>query len=180
MTNLPKTSVLATVLVTLTIGLSACSKPPKELESASGPDGNSVPTATTIKANRQVLDEHPFSNIDDFSDAKRGFIAKDDPLKILNSKGDVIWDRPSYDFIKYSGEQGNAPSSVNPSLWRQAALNNIYGLFKVVDGVYQVRGYDLANMSIIEGDKGWIIIDPLTSKETANKALKLAQKNLGK
>ncbi len=86
---------------------------------------------------------------------------------------------PAYDFIKYEGDNGGAPASVNPSLWRQAALNNIHGLFKVKEGIYQLRGYDLANMTIIEGDSGWILVDPLTAEETAQKALKFAQKHLG-
>ncbi len=85
---------------------------------------------------------------------------------------------PAYDFIDANGE--NVPGSVNPSLWRQAALNNIHGLFKVTDGVYQIRGYDLSNMSIIESDNGWILVDPLTARETASRALLFAQKHLGK
>ena len=72
-----------------------------------------------------------------------------------------------------------APASVNPSLWRQAALNNIHGLFEVTKGLYQIRGYDLSNMTIIEGDTGWILVDPLTAKETASKAFLFARQHLG-
>ena len=80
------------------------------------------------------------------------------------NEGKLIWNMPAYDFV-----EGDAPVSVNPSLWRQARLNNIHGLFEVTKGVYQIRGYDLANMSLIEGKTGWIVVDPLTAKETARK-----------
>jgi alkyl sulfatase BDS1-like metallo-beta-lactamase superfamily hydrolase len=81
---------------------------------------------------------------------------------------------PSYDFV-----QGEAPDTVNPSLWRQAKINNHHGLFKVTDGVYQLRGFDLSNMSIIEGQTGWIIVDPLTTRETAAAAIAFAREHLG-
>ena len=82
------------------------------------------------------------------------------------AEGTVIWDMPAYGFV-----DGEAPESVNPSLWRQARLNNIHGLFEVTKGVYQLRGYDLANMSLIEGQTGWIVVDPLTAEETARAAI---------
>ena len=129
----------------------------------------------TIKANQAVLNKRPFSNVSDFEDAKRGLIAQDKSLITTDKEGNAIWDMPSYDFVDFKGNDGSAPGSVNPSLWRQASLNNIHGLFKVSEGIYQLRGYDLANMTIIEGDSGWILVDPLTAKETANKALKFAQ-----
>ncbi len=91
-----------------------------------------------------------------------------------DAKGTIVWNQPGYEFI-----QGEAPSSVNPSLWRQAKLNNINGLFKVTEGLYQLRGHDLANMSIIQGKTGWIIVDPLTSRETSARAMELARKHLG-
>src|SRR5690606_6517793 len=97
------------------------------------------------------------------------FIAKPTHSKIVDAKGNVIWDMEQYAFI-----EGDAPPTVNPSLWRQAQLNNIYGLFKVVDGIYQVRGLDLSNMTLVRGRKGWIVIDPLTTQETAAAAWKLA------
>jgi alkyl sulfatase BDS1-like metallo-beta-lactamase superfamily hydrolase len=80
---------------------------------------------------------------------------------------------PSFDFI-----EGPAPASVNPSLWRQAKLNNIHGLFEVTPGIYQLRGFDLANMTLIEGDTGWIVVDPLTKRETASAALAFAGQHL--
>jgi alkyl sulfatase BDS1-like metallo-beta-lactamase superfamily hydrolase len=86
----------------------------------------------------------------------------------------AVWDTRDYDFV-----EGDAPPSVNPSLWRQAKLNDIHGLFRVAEGVYQVRGYDLSNLTLIEGESGWILVDPLTSEETAAAAFALARRHLG-
>ena len=83
----------------------------------------------------------------------------------------------SYKFI---GEDKAAPASVNPSLWRNAQLNTIAGLFKVSDRIYQVRGFDLSNITFIQGDTGWIVFDPLISAETAKAAYDLVSENLGK
>ena len=162
----------------LLLSLSACDNTLQH-EAGSDANGHTAPTAVTIKANQAVLDKRPFSNIDDFEDAKKGLIAQDKSLITTDNDGNIIWDMPSYDFVDFKGNDGAAPSSVNPSLWRQASLNNIHGLFKVSEGIYQLRGYDLANMTIIEGDSGWILVDPLTAKETADKALNFAQKHLG-
>jgi alkyl sulfatase BDS1-like metallo-beta-lactamase superfamily hydrolase len=136
--------------------------------------GFSAPTETTDRANQQVLDDLPFHNKQDFDDAIKGFIATDEALSITNARGEVIWRPDEYGFIT-----GDAPASANPSLWRQEKLNNINGLFKVSDRVYQIRGYDLANMSILEGDTGWIVVDPLTTRETAAKGLALVRQHLG-
>lgn len=162
----------------LFLGLSACDNALQH-EAGSDANGHSAPTTLTIKANQAVLEKRPFSNIDDLKDAKKGLIAQDKNLVTTDNNGNIIWDMPSYNFVDFKGNDGAAPNSVNPSLWRQASLNNIHGLFKVSEGIYQLRGYDLANMTIIEGDSGWIIVDPLTAKETADKALRFAQKHLG-
>ncbi|MCC9662125.1 MULTISPECIES: alkyl sulfatase dimerization domain-containing protein [unclassified Pseudoalteromonas] len=149
-----------------------------DYEAGANSQGHTAPTSATIKANKSMLEKRPFSNQSDFDNARKGLIAQDESLIIKQLNGDVVWDMNEYKFIDENGE--NSPDSVNPSLWRQAALNNIHGLFEVTKGIYQIRGYDLANMSIIESDNGWIIVDPLTSKETASKALLFAQKHLGK
>ncbi|MCP4667344.1 MAG: MBL fold metallo-hydrolase, partial [Deltaproteobacteria bacterium] len=135
--------------------------------------GHTAPTALTAELNAEVLKELPFSDKQDFKECQRGFIAGDPDLRVMDSRGDIIWNQPAYGFIK-----NEAPSSVNPSLWRQAKLNNVHGLFKVAEGVYQVRGFCLSNMSIIEGKTGWIIVDPLTTKETASRAIAFARKHL--
>ena len=166
----------------LILALTACDEnlgsEPVDFEQSADAHGHTAPTEVTVKANNAVLQQRAFSNTNDFDNAKRGLIAKEDDLIIKHLNGRNIWDMPAYDFIDAEGK--SAPSSVNPSLWRQTALNNIHGLFKVTEGIYQLRGYDLSNMSIIESDNGWIIVDPLTARETANHALKFAQKHLGK
>jgi len=159
--------------------LISCSKP-VQYEENSNVQGFTAPTLATTEANKALIKALPFSNMSDFEQANRGLIAKDDNLVIKKESGKVIWNMPEYNFIKFEGKTGNAPSSVNPSLWRQAAINNNHGLFKLHDDIYQIRNYDLANMTIIKGDSGWILVDPLTSKETASKALLFAQKHLGK
>ncbi|WP_237162487.1 alkyl/aryl-sulfatase [Shewanella halifaxensis] len=128
----------------------------------------------TIAANQALRSRLPFDDVQDFEDAKRGFIASMPELKVVDDTGKVIWDRTAYDFI-----EGEAPASVNPSLWRQASLNNVDGLFEVTQGVYQLRGFDLANMTAIVGDSGWIIVDPLTTAETAKTALNFLNQTLG-
>ena len=172
-------SRLYVFVLPLVLLLSACDSGAKR-EEGSNLQGHTAPTEVTINANQAVLSQRPFGNMADFDDAKRGLIAQDKQLITKDSNGNVVWDMPSYSFINSKGANGASPDSVNPSLWRQATLNNIHGLFKVTEGIYQLRGYDLANMTIIEGDTGWIIVDPLTAKETADKALQFAQKHLGK
>lgn len=125
-------------------------------------------SAYTRAMNNAVYKESNFHNQDDFQDAAKGFIATLTPMMIKDSAGNISWDMESYGFIK-----GDAPDTVNPSLWRIAKLNMLNGLFKVTDSVYQIRGFDLSDMTIIEGDKGIIIIDPLVTTEVASAGLKL-------
>lgn len=136
--------------------------------------GFTQPTAVTREHNRSVADQLPLADQQDFEDATRGLIAADDQSIIKTADGKIVWDIPAYSFVA-----GEAPDSVNPSLWRQERLNNIRGLFEVVPGIYQLRGFDLSNMTIIEGDSGWIIVDPLTARETAAYALDFARQHLG-
>ena len=161
----------------MTSVLTACDSKP-EFEQNADAQGHTAPSPITLKANKAVIQQRPFANRNDFANATKGLIASADELAIQHLEGGNIWDMSDFDFIDKNGE--NAPASVNPSLWRQEALNNINGLFKVTTGIYQVRGYDLSNMSIIESDNGWILVDPLTARETASQALLFAQKHLGK
>ena len=115
-----------------------------------------------------------FNDRQDFAFAERGFVATRADPKILGDGGRVVWDLAAYDFLK-----GPAPASVNPSLWRQSQLLARHGLFKVADGVWQVRGFDVANATYIAGKTGWIVIDPLTAIETGKAALDLANQTLG-
>ncbi|OZS42273.1 alkyl/aryl-sulfatase [Photobacterium sanguinicancri] len=134
-------------------------------------------TQATIDANQIVLDTLPFKDKKDFDDAQRGLIAKQDTVTIKNGKGDVVWDLEAYK--KFITLENPSPDSVNPSLWRNAQLNMINGLFEVTDGIYQVRGYDLSNITFIKGKTGWIVFDPLISQETAKAALDFINSELG-
>ena len=127
----------------------------------------------TKEKNAQVLKDLPFSDTQDFEDAKKGFIATTPELVIKNDKGEVVWDMKSYEYQMGTG----VPVTVNPSLWRVAQINSLNGLFQVTDKVYQIRGFDISNMTIIEGNKGLIIIDPMISAETAKAGLDLYYKN---
>ena len=154
------------------VGL-ACGSPPTG--EGGGPDarGHLPASATTAAHNQAVAEALPLADPQDFADARRGLIAGDGDVVIRRADGATVWDTTAYGF-----EAGAAPASANPSLWRQAALNNVHGLFQVADGVYQVRGYDLSNMTLIRGASGWIVVDPLTSVETARAALDLARRHL--
>ncbi|MCP4473265.1 MAG: MBL fold metallo-hydrolase [Gammaproteobacteria bacterium] len=139
---------------------------------------NQAATTYTKKANKKVATTLPFDNTDDFTSSTKGLVAQPPSLIIHNAKGQTVWDMDAY--TRFEGINDPAPKTVNPSLWRQARLNTIYGLYKVSDRIYQVRNYDLAVMSIIVGRKGYIVIDPLTATETAKAAMQLVYKNLGK
>ncbi|EKO3454148.1 MBL fold metallo-hydrolase [Vibrio fluvialis] len=135
-------------------------------------------TQATIDANNAVKQSLPFSDKKDFENAQKGLIEKQDVVTIKNDKGDVVWDLEQYK--QYITLNNPAPDSVNPSLWRNAQLNMINGLFEVTDGIYQVRGYDLSNITFIKGNTGWIVFDPLISQETAKAALDFVNEKLGK
>ncbi len=134
-------------------------------------------TPFTRQANQQVLQELPFSDRQDFEDAQRGLIAREDVVTIKDAKGNVVWDLEQYK--KYIGLDKASPDTVNPSLWRNAQLSLLNGLFKVTDRIYQVRGYDLSNITFVQGDTGWIVFDPLISPETARAGLDLINRQLG-
>ncbi|NUU39066.1 alkyl/aryl-sulfatase [Pseudomonas sp. C2B4] len=125
-------------------------------------------SASTAAMNKDVLKQLPFQDRADYEAARRGLVAAFEG-EIKNADGKTVWNSHQYDFLK----PDQAPDSVNPSLWRMAQLNAIAGLFQVSDKIYQLRGMDLANMTIIEGDDGLIIIDPLYVTETAKAGLEL-------
>ncbi len=133
-------------------------------------------TTATLRANQTLEAGLPPDDGADFDNAHRGFIATVPNGKIIDDHGRVFWDMSAFDF-----ETGAAPcpDTVNPSLWRQARLNAIHGLFEVTPGLYQVRGFDLSNITFIEGDTGYIVVDPLISAQTAAAALKLLRAHRG-
>lgn len=135
-----------------------------------------APSPQTVDLQNQRRKTLPFEDKRDFEESSKGFIAAPDYKTIMADAGNVAWDIGSYDFLL----QGKDFNSIHPSLQRQAILNMGYGLYEVVPGkIYQVRGFDLANISFIKGDTGWIVFDPLTAKETARAALKLINEKLG-
>lgn len=141
------------------------------LSSAFAQSKDAEPASRAV--NDTFLKTLPFSDRADYEDVKRGFIATLPDGIIPGPTGKPAFDTKQYDFLK----SDQVPATVNPSLWRQAQLNAINGLFKVTERVYQVRGLDIANLTIIEGDSGLILIDPLLSNETAKAALDLYLKN---
>jgi alkyl sulfatase BDS1-like metallo-beta-lactamase superfamily hydrolase len=132
------------------------------------------PTPVIEAAHADHLTGLPFDDTRDFADADRGFIAALEPCVVKAADGRVVWDNDVYAFLS-----GEAPTSVHPSLWRQSTLAAKQGLYEVVEGIYQVRGLDLSNISFIEGDTGVIVIDPLISTETAAAALALYRAHRG-
>ncbi len=134
------------------------------------------PTPHTCNHNTSVLSALPFGDTQDFEDARRGFVATLPDVEIRNADGRVVWSLREYAFLA----QPDAPLTVNPSLWRQARLNMNNGLFQVTDRIYQVRGFDLSNMTLIEGTRGVIVIDPMISAETARAGLELYYTHRGR
>lgn len=128
----------------------------------------------TREANRQVafgLDPDDFVRVD------RGHVASLDGGIVVDERGRTVWDSSRYDYV---ADDVPAPDSVHPSLWRQAQLNRRHGLYEVAPGVWQVRGYDISNITFVKGDTGWIVIDPLTSEHTARAAMGLVDEHLGR
>ena len=127
------------------------------------------PSKFTIELQQGLRATLPFEDQRDFEEAKKGFIAAPSYKQIKAEAGHVAWDMASYEFLL----KGQDFASIHPSLQRQAVLNMAYGLYEVVPGkIYQVRGFDLTNFTLIKGDTGWIVFDPLTAKETAKAALR--------
>ncbi|RJF87206.1 MBL fold metallo-hydrolase [Oleomonas cavernae] len=141
---------------------------------AEDPQGAKPASAYTLDANRQFLATLPLDDRQEIEFAQRGFIAAPEEKVVKTAEGKVVWDFTAYDFLK-----GDAPDTVNPSLWRHSQNMAHYGLFKVADHIYQVRGFDISNITFLEGKTGWIVIDPLISTEVAKAAYDLVSKHLG-
>ncbi len=161
-------SILAkSILIVAGIGLMACKE--SAVSSAVSPAADAHLAAFW----QQDLAGLDLADNTDFELARRGLIAAPDQLKILSTDSDgksvVVWDMTKYEFLN----EATSPTA-HPSLWRQARLNNIHGLFEVTPGIYQVRGFDLSNMSIIDSDTGYIVVDPLTTYATAKAAMEFA------
>lgn len=157
----------AALAAALTLLSGAAGMPPALAADAAATPGDA--TAATRQANEAVLQQLPFNDRQDYEDAQRGWLGTLADSEIRNAQGRVVWNLSDYAFLRADA----APATVNPSLWRQAQLNLKHGLFRVTDRIYQVRGFDLSNMTLIEGDTGLILIDPLLTAETAHAALEL-------
>ncbi|WP_028025372.1 alkyl/aryl-sulfatase [Enterovibrio calviensis] len=134
-----------------------------------------APTSTTQAFAAEQRTTLPFADKTDFKLVEKGFIARQDNLEIKDKNGKVVWELGNYEFLL----DGKNYDSIHPSLQRQAQLNMHHGLYKVTDRIYQVRGYDLANITFVQGDTGWIVFDPLTVPVTAKAALDFVNQELG-
>ncbi|MBX3495866.1 MAG: MBL fold metallo-hydrolase [Parvibaculum sp.] len=165
--------LLAGASLAIALVLAACSEPETGRADIAPPPAGEATEATRL-ANAALAARLPLDAPGDFEDARRGLLAQIDADAIYDADGNVVWPIKASDFIT-----GESPDTVNPSLWRQAKLTNLHGLFEVTDGIWQVRGYDLAVMTVIRGDTGWIVVDPLLTRETAAASLKLVNDTLG-
>ena len=134
-------------------------------------------TEFTAAANAAVYDQLDFNDRQEYEFATRGLIAAPEKLELVDEDGILIWSQEAYAFLD---EYEEAPDSVNPSLWENTRNNHAYGLFEVCEGIYQVRGYDMANLTVVKGDTGWIVFDPLMSVECSQAAMQLIEESLGK
>ncbi|MFF2383207.1 alkyl/aryl-sulfatase [Streptomyces sp. NPDC058108] len=125
-------------------------------------------------ANAAVRERFPFDDRQDFEDAERGFVGTAEQAEVRDDDGAGVWSLGAYDFLDQE-----CPDTANPSLWRQSRLVARHGLYEVTEGIYQVRGFDLSNMTLVEGDRGVLVIDPLISAETAAAALALYRRHRG-
>ncbi len=131
-------------------------------------------TATTLAHNAGYYSILDFDDKTEYEFATKGLIAAPDTLTITDENGKVVWNQTAYDFL-----HGEVADTANPSLWENSKNNSIYGLFEVTEGIYQVRGYDMANLTVIESDNGYIIYDVLMSVECSQAAMELVYENLG-
>ena len=130
----------------------------------------------TAQVNSAVYSLLNFEDTSEYDNATRGLIDAPEVLELKDANGNVIWSQAAYSFLN---DYEKAPDTVNPSLWENTRNNPAYGLFEVCEGIYQVRGYDMSNLTVIKGDTGWILFDPLMSVECSAAAMQLIEKNLG-
>ena len=160
--------------VTLLISCTACTP-----EKNGKTDLNKEPKPAskyTAQMNSAVYSLLDFDDKQESEFAVRGLIDAPETLELTDEEGKVIWSQAAYSFLD---DYEQAPDTVNPSLWENTKNNHAYGLFEVCDGIYQVRGYDMANLTVIKGNTGWIVFDPLMSEECTRAAMQLIEKNLG-
>ena len=130
----------------------------------------------TIQVNSAFYSLLDFEDTSEYENAVRGLIDAPASLTLTDADGKLIWSQDAYSFLD---DYEKAPGTANPSLWENTKNNHVYGLFEVTKGIYQVRGYDMANLTVIKGDTGWIVFDATMCVETAQAAMALIEKNLG-
>jgi alkyl sulfatase BDS1-like metallo-beta-lactamase superfamily hydrolase len=135
-----------------------------------------APSKFTLDVLKRAKTDLPFADKRDFEEQKKGLIAPMKDLKIMADAGHVAWDMERFQFL----DQQDEFDSIHPSLHRQSVLNNNYGLYEVIPGIYQVRGFDLSDITFVRGKSGWIVFDPLVSAEPVRAAWKLFQEHVGK
>jgi alkyl sulfatase BDS1-like metallo-beta-lactamase superfamily hydrolase len=135
-----------------------------------------APSKYTLDVLKRARGGLPFADQRDLEEQKRGLIAPMKELKIMADGGHVAWDMERFQFL----DKQDDFDSIHPSLLRQSVLNNNYGLYEVTPGIYQVRGFDLSDISFVRGKTGWIVIDPLVTAEVVRAAWKLFQAHVGK
>lgn len=133
-------------------------------------------TDATIEVNSALYSILDFEDTSEYDNATRGLIDAPEVLELKNEDGKIIWSQEAYSFLD---DYEETPDTVNPSLWENTKNNHAYGLFEVCEGIYQVRGYDMANLTVIKGNTGWIVYDTLMSTECSQAAMQLIEKNLG-
>jgi alkyl sulfatase BDS1-like metallo-beta-lactamase superfamily hydrolase len=139
------------------------------------PEGK-APSKFTLDVLKQASRGLPFGDRKDFEEQKKGFIAPMDDLKIMADAGHVAWDMERFRFL----DKQDHFDSIHPSLLRISKLNNNYGLYEVIPGIYQVRGFDLSDITFVRGKTGWIVFDPLVTREVVRAAWKLFQHHVGR
>lgn len=133
-------------------------------------------TEYTLQVNSAVYSLLDFTDTSEYENATRNLIDAPEVLELTDAEGNVVWSQEAYSFLE---DYEKAPDTVNPSLWENTRNNHAYGLFEVCEGIYQVRGYDMSNLTVVKGNTGWILFDPLMSVECSQAAMQLIEKNLG-
>lgn len=133
-------------------------------------------TAITAQQNQSVYESLDFNDKSEFDNATEGLVDAPESLQLYDGEGNVVFSQDAFSFIT---DNTPSPDTVNPSLWSNAQMNHYYGLFEVTPGIFQIRGYDVTNMTFVQSDNGWIIIDPMSNVECAKAAMQLFQKNVG-
>ncbi len=165
---------LAIAVAVLTLAACSPSETSVVAEDHFHPKGK-VPSEFTLEVFEKARETLPFSDRQDFEEMEKGFIARPESMQIMGDAGNVAWDMERYEFLL----EPDKINSVHPSMLRMSQLNMNFGLYEVIPGIYQVRGFDLANITFVKGDTGWIVFDPTEAAETARAAKELVDEHLG-